>query len=210
MARNKAIFDADILINMVKTKSLDFLISMFDQIYVSNYVWEQEIKNQTDVMKMLSKLKNKGYIILLEYEKLTVRQQEIYRQAYELLKKRAPSDLVNEGERVTASFAKAHSVSYYMSDDNKAAPYIKSLTEISVINYCDLLFMMYSINNEELKQITKFYEEYIKLFDKNCLPKTIRDKNGQASEFANVMAKSFDKFNQNKGLDEFLKLLKTL
>ncbi len=31
MARNKAIFDADILINMVKTKSLNYLISRFEK-----------------------------------------------------------------------------------------------------------------------------------------------------------------------------------
>ena len=41
LARNKAIFDADILINMVKTKSLDYLTGIFEKIYISGYVWEQ-------------------------------------------------------------------------------------------------------------------------------------------------------------------------
>jgi len=33
LERNKAIFDADILINMVKTKNLDYLTGIFEQIY---------------------------------------------------------------------------------------------------------------------------------------------------------------------------------
>lgn len=53
LARNKAIFDADILINMVRTKSLEYLISMFEQIYVSDYVWNAEIKEATEEKKIL-------------------------------------------------------------------------------------------------------------------------------------------------------------
>lgn len=207
LARNKAIFDADILINMVKTKSLDFLIFMYEQIYISDYVWNKEIKDGTEEKKALTRLKNKGFIGLLEYDKLTDKQQAIYRQANDILKKNAPSEYVNEGERRTASFAKAHSVAYYMSDDNKAAPYIKSLTEVAVINYCDLLFMVYSINNEDVKQISDYYGAYLSLFENGCLPKIIRDKNGLPLDFPTVMAKSSDKFIKNIQLSAFLKLL---
>lgn len=101
MARNKAIFDADILINMVKTKSFKYLISMFEQIYISDYVWEKEIKNGTEEKKVLTKLKNKGFIILLEYDRLTDKQQAIYKQAYNILNNKAPSEYVNEDERRT-------------------------------------------------------------------------------------------------------------
>jgi len=96
LARNKAIFDADILINMVRTKSLEYLISMFEQIYVSDYVWNAEIKEATEEKKVLSKLINKNFIVLLYYDKLTDKQQAIYRQAYDILKSKAPLGYINE------------------------------------------------------------------------------------------------------------------
>ncbi|MHB1393699.1 MAG: hypothetical protein ACYCYE_11625 [Clostridia bacterium] len=207
MARNKAIFDADILINMVKTKSLDYLTSMFEQIYISDYIWEEEIKDGTEEKKVLARLINKSFIILLEYDRLTDKQQAIYRQAYDILKNKASSEYVNEGERRTASFAKAHSVAYYMSDDNKAAPYIKSFTEVAVINYSDLLYMAYSINNEDVKQIADYYGAYLMQFEKGCLPKVVLDKMGQPLDFPTVMAKSSDKFSKNSQLSDFLRLL---
>ena len=208
LARNKAIFDADILINMVRTKSLEYLISMFEQIYVSDYVWNAEIKEATEEKKVLSKLINKNFIVLLYYDKLTDKQQAIYRQAYDILKSKAPLGYINEGERRTASFAKAHSVAYYMSDDNKAASYIKSLTEVTVINYCDLLFMAYSINNEDVRQISDYYSEYLMQFEKRCLPKALSDKMGQPLDFPTAMAKSSDKFSKSSQLMEFLLILK--
>ena len=188
LARNKAIFDADVLINMVKTKSLDYLISMFEQIYVSDYVWEQEIKHGTEEKRVLSKLKNRGFIVLIQYDGLTESQQAIYRQAYDILKNKAPSKYVNEGERRTASFAKANSIDYYMSDDNKAAPYIKSLADVAVINYCDLLFMAYSVNEENVKRIAEYYKAYLSLFEPGCLPKILRGKDGEILEFSILMA----------------------
>lgn len=155
-----------------------------------------------------SKLINKNFIVLLNYDKLTDKQQAIYRQAYDILKSKVPLGYVNEGERRTASFAKAYSVAYYMSDDNKAAPYIKSFTEVMVINYCDLLFMAYSINNEDVRQISDYYSEYLMQFEKGCLPKALLDKVGQPLDFPTAMAKSSDKFSASSQLMEFLILLK--
>jgi hypothetical protein len=110
MARNKAIFDADILINMCETGGLDYIIRIFDKIYIINYVWEQEIENDTQANKAIKKLMNKGLIETLDFKKLTPKQKEFYLKANEILKNKAPSDYVNEGERVTAAFAKAHSI----------------------------------------------------------------------------------------------------
>lgn len=207
MARNKAIFDADILINMVKTKSMDFSISMFDQIYISDYVWNTEIKDGTEEKRVIAKLQNKGFIVLLEYNKLTPKQQLIYQQTYDILKNKAPLEYVNEGERITASYANAHSVAYYMSDDNRAAPYIRSFTELLVINYCDLLFMGYSIDSKNVKQIAEYYDAYITLFERNQIPKILLDRNGRKLDFATVMAKSSDKYSKNRQLAALLKLL---
>jgi len=159
LARNKAVFDADILINMVKTGSLDYLTGIFDQIYISDYVWKQEIKNETEEYKAIKKLVNKGFIVILDYKKLTTKQREFYLNAYDILKNRAPSDIVNEGERITAAFAKAHSIPYYMSDDNKAAPFIKSLSAVEVVNYCDLLYIAYVVKPEDIKRLSDFYSE---------------------------------------------------
>lgn len=192
---------------MVKTKSLDYLISMFEQIYISDYVWNEEIKDGTEEKRVLTKLKNKGFIILLDYNKLAERQQVIYRQTYDILKNKAPSEYVNEGERRTASFAKAHSITYYMSDDNKAASYIKSFTDVAVINYCDLLFIAYSIDSKNVKQISDYYDVYITLFEAGHIPKILLDKGGCPLDFPNAMAKCSDKFSKNTQLADFLKLL---
>ena len=86
MARNKAIFDADILINVVKTKSVEYLISVFEQIYVSDYVWNCEIKEDTQEYPVLKNMLNRGFIKILEFSKLTVVQQGIYKNAYQILK----------------------------------------------------------------------------------------------------------------------------
>ena len=139
MARNKAIFDADILINVVKTKSVEYLILVFEQIYVSDYVWNCEIKENTQEYPVLKSMLNRGFIKILEFSKLTVVQQGIYKNAYQILKTQTLPEFVNEGEKITAAYAKAHNVAYYISDDNKAAPHIRSVANIEVINYCDLL-----------------------------------------------------------------------
>lgn len=55
MARNKAIFDADILINLVRTNSFDYLVSHFDKIYVADYVWNVESKKNTEEERFLEK-----------------------------------------------------------------------------------------------------------------------------------------------------------
>lgn len=207
MARNKAIFDADILINMCETGSLEYLICFFDKIYISDYVWKQEIENDTQDNKIIKKLMNKGLIKTLDFKKLTRNQKGFYLNAYEILKTKAPLDYVNEGERVTAAFAKAHNIPYYMSDDNKAAPYIKSLSAVEVINYCDFLYIAYHLNSKEIRQLSVFYDQYLSIFE-NGLPKTVRDKSGKVLDFAGIIAKCYDKFNKSHELSELLKLLK--
>ena len=79
-------------------------------------------------------------------------QKNIYNETYKLLKTKDvgtehDDNVINEGERVTASFAKAVNIYYYMSDDNRAAPHIRSLTDIDIINYCDILFIYLYTNN---------------------------------------------------------------
>lgn len=205
LVKNKAIFDADILINMVKTRSLEYLTTIFEQIYVSDYVWNREIKEDTVEYKILNKMKNKGFIVVLEYNKLTQMQKNYYRNAYDILKDKASEEYVNEGERVTAAFAKAYNVTYYMSDDNKASPFILSLAAVEVINYCDLLYIAYELRNSDLKKIYDFYNIYISLFETGYLPKLLRDKKGNALEFSSMIAKAYDKFNKSDKLSELLK-----
>lgn len=207
MARNKAIFDADILINMYKTGSLDYLICIFDKIYISDYVWEQEIKCDTQADKAIKKLINKGLVEIVDFKKLAPKQKEFYLSAYEILKNKAPTDLVNEGERITAAFAKAHSIPYYMSDDNKAAPFIKSLSAVEVINYCDLLYIAYYLNSKEIKQLSIFYNQYLSVFE-NGLPKTVKDKSGKVLDFSGIIARCYDKFIKSHELTKLLELLK--
>lgn len=96
----------------------------------------------TQTYKAIKKPMNKGIVEELDFKKLTSKQKDFYQDAYEILKSKSPSGCVNEGERVNAAFAKAHSISYYMSDDNKAAPFIKNLSAVEVINYCDLLYII--------------------------------------------------------------------
>lgn len=207
MARNKAVFDADILINLVKTNSFDYLVSHFDKIYVADYVWNIEIKNNTEEKRFLQKKMNQGLLVLLEYSQMTPNQQKIYTEAYKILNHLGLTDFVNEGEKVTASFAKAFSVAYYMSDDNKAAPFIKEYAGVAIINYCDLLFIAYSIQDEDLEIILNYYKAYLSLFTQGFIPKSIRGKNGQAIDFAEIMAKCSDKFTKNIQLSSLLMLL---
>lgn len=176
MARNKAVFDADILINLVKTNSFDYLVSHFEKIYVADYVWNTEIKNNTDEKRFLQKKMNQGLLVLLDYSQMTQIQKKIYGEAYKILNQLGLADFVNEGEKITASFAKAFSVAYYMSDDNKAATYIKDYADVTIINFCDLLFMAYCIQEDDLEKILNYYTAYINIFTQGFLPKTLHRK----------------------------------
>lgn len=57
MPRVKAIFDADILIHLVKTNAIGFAIDILEQIYISEYVYEHEINKTTNEGKKIQKLK---------------------------------------------------------------------------------------------------------------------------------------------------------
>ncbi|MDD2401717.1 MAG: hypothetical protein PHI90_05750 [Clostridia bacterium] len=209
MARNKAIFDADILINVVKTKSIEYLISVLKQIYVSDYVWNCEIKQDTHEYFVIKRMRNSGFIKILKFSELTVAQQGIYKNAYKILKIQTMSEFVNEGERITAAYAKAHNVAYYMSDDNKAAPHIRSVADIEVINYCDLLYIAYTKNEDDYEELEKFYSNYLRTFTNGQVPKNVKSRNGMVLSFDEILVKNCDKFEKSKqlrALEELFKL----
>ena len=115
---------------------------------------------------------------------------------------------INEGERVTAAFAKACNIYYYMSDDNRASSYIKSLTGIDIINFCDILFLYilkFDITNIEKLKVT--YQAFINLFDADKIPKTLKE-NGNLLSFEYMMAKCYDKFHNSTRLKAFMDNLK--
>lgn len=205
MPRVKAIFDADILIHLVKTNAIDFAINTIDCIYISEWVYENEIKKTTAEGKKIQKLKNVGNIEVLKYNTLTSRQKIVFNETYKLLKDKNTStnhddNLINEGERSTASFAKALNIYYYMSDDNRAAPHIRSLAAIDIINYCDILLIhLYAYDNAEQYKLEKCYQNYIKLYDPNKIPKIIRNKD-KVYTFSEMMGICFSKFEQTPNL----------
>lgn len=210
LARNKAIFDADILIHFVKTDAINLVIELFGAIYVSDYVFNVEIKKDTMEYRRLSKLSNTGKLVTLGFHKLTEQQKKIYRETVIVLEANTKKDSVNEGEKVTASFAKACNIYYYMSDDNKAAPYIVSLTGIDVVNYCDLLYLYIVVKGKEhADRLRKIYSDFIALFDHGKEPNIIK-KDGQVIEFKDAIGRCFDRFKRSKNLTDFLELLKRI
>jgi hypothetical protein len=68
--------------------------------------------------------------------------------------------------------------------------------------------MAYSINNEDVRQISDYYSEYLMQFEKGCLPKALLDKEGQPLDFPTAMAKSSDKLSKNRQLTELIIILK--
>ena len=205
MPKVKAIFDADILIHLVKTGAVDIAIDVIDTIYISKYVYENEIKNTTPEGKKIQKLKNSGDIQILDYDKLTEAQKYVYRDTYNLLKSKDvgtehDDNVINEGERVTASLAKASNIYYYMSDDNRAAPHIHSLANVNVVNYCHILFLYLYTNNyirnkEEKQKLIDCYNRYIKLYDPDKIPRILRDvKTNEVMDFTKMMGICFMDF----------------
>lgn len=207
MARNKAVFDADILINLVNTKSIDYILNQYEQVYISYYVLDSEIKAGTQERKKIDKLINRSLIKVLYVKDLTDIQRKFYYEAYNTLHDPQYIDEINEGERITASFASAHKIHYYMSDDNKAAPHIRALTKIEIINYCDLLYISYRIDIEGAQTLKDFYDSYLSLFDVDKIPRVVRNRNGTTRTFPEMMAKSYDKFDQNEKLSRYLNLM---
>ncbi|MDK2801436.1 MAG: hypothetical protein PWQ37_1315 [Candidatus Petromonas sp.] len=207
MARNKAIFDADILINLIKTNSIDYILNHFEQIYISDYVFENELIDGTAEKKKIKKLINQKLIKVLYRSDLTPIQRKIYYEAYNTLEEHTYTEVINEGERITASYASAHKVCYYMSDDNKAAPHIRTLTNIEVINYCDLLYISYRINEDDAIILNEFYNSYISIFDEDKIPRTIKKRDKSIRTFPEMMAKCCLKFEKNQRLFEYLNLM---
>lgn len=213
MPRVKAIFDADILIHLVKTNAIDFAIDTIEQIYISEYVYEREINKNTNEGKRIQKLKNSGKLKILSDKLLTPRQKNVYNETYKLLKDNNVSihhddNIINEGERVTASLAKASNIYYYMSDDNRAAPHISSLAAVDIINYCDILYMHLDVYNKcEKDRLKKCYEDYINLYDSDKIPKVVRNKD-KVCTFVEMMGRCFSKFQQKPNLKRLLDSIK--
>lgn len=205
MARVKAIFDADILIHLVKTNALEFAFTALGAMYISEYVYNQEIRKDTVEGRSIEKLKNSGRIQVLTFDKLTKAQKRIYMETYKLLKKENISgNPINEGERVTASFSRACNIYYYMSDDNKASSHIKSLTSVDIVNFCDILFMQAYIFGEERKaELKECYNRFVSLYDTNRIPKVLQEK-GVLRSFGNMMGFCYDKFHKNDNLKRLL------
>lgn len=209
MAHIKAVFDADILIHLVKTNAIEFALATLGSIYVSDYVYQHEIKNDTPEGKKIEKLKNISKIKILKYEGLTEIQKKVYRETYRLLKKEDVRDNpdenpINEGERVTACFAKACNIYYYMSDDNRASFYIRSLASVEVVNFCDILFLhIFIFKKLKIDELKQSYKDFINLYDKDKIPKILKNKEVIIT-FEEMMAISYDKFNKNSNLKRLL------
>ena len=206
MAKLKAIFDADILINIVKTNSSS-LLQLFDVVYVADYVWNAEIINKDFIHSKLQKMINKGLLKVLEYNSLTDKQRKFYLDTYNILDTRALPEFVDEGEKITAAYAKAHNLSYYMSDDNKASPHIKSIANIDIVNFSDLLYLSYSKNPEILEHLSDYYNSYIGLFEEKRIPGILRNPNGAVLSFAEIMGKARSKFELSENLNKLVKRL---
>lgn len=209
MARVKAVFDADILIHLAQTKSIEFALEALGCIYISDYVYEHEIKKDTPEGKQIERLKNSGKIEILEYNRLTEAQKRIYKETYKLLKREDISDEpnenpINEGERVTASFAKACNIYYYMSDDNRASSHIRSLASVDIVNFCDILFLhLFIFGKAKISELREIYKSFVALYDSDKIPRILKDK-GVVHSFENMMGISHVKFHKNTNLKRLL------
>jgi hypothetical protein len=186
------------------------VIELIDVIFVSDYVYNVEIKKDTEECRKMTKLINSGKLVVLEYPKLTEQQKRTYRETVKVLEANTTKEKVNEGEKITACFAKACNIYYYMTDDNKAAPYIVSLAGVDIVNFCDLLYLYIAVKGKEhADRLRKAYSDFIGLFDQGKEPNIIK-QNGSILDFRDVMARCYDRFKDNKNLVDLLELLKRL
>jgi len=103
---------------------------------------------------------------------------------------------INEGERITAAFAKACNIYYYMSDDNKASSHIRSLATVEVANYCDILFLhLFVFDKVKIKELRESYNHFIKLFDEDKIPRVLKN-NGKLYRFEEMMGIAYSKFEK--------------
>jgi hypothetical protein len=209
LARVKAIFDADILIHLVKTNAIEFAIETLGILYIGDFVYQQEIKKDSLEGKKIEKLKNSRKIQIIEFNSLTDVQKKVYRETYKLLKREEISEKpqdnpINEGERITASYAKACNIFYYMSDDNKASSHIRSLASVDIVNYCEILFLhVYIYRKLRIEELRKSYGSFVDLYDKDKIPRILKNK-GVLRTFEEMMAVSYDKFHSNSNLKRLL------
>lgn len=209
MPRVKAIFDADILIHLIRTDSLKYALDILETVFISDYVYDNEIKKNTPEGKIIEKLYNQGKLKRLTYESLTTHQKKIFRDTDRILKEKAIDESqekqpVNDGERRTAAFAKACDIYYYMSDDNKAAPYIRSLASVEIINFCDILFLYINVHGKkELDTLQNCYVKFTQLYEDGKEPKIIK-KDGKVLPFIEVIRRSYIKFASSENLKRLM------
>jgi hypothetical protein len=111
---------------------------------------------------------------------------------------------INEGERITACFAKACNIYYYMSDDNRASSHIRSLASVDIVNFCDILFMhVFIFSKLKIDELRQSYKDFINLYDKDKIPKILKNK-GVIRTFEEMMGICYDKFHKNSNLKRLL------
>lgn len=107
---------------------------------------------------------------------------------------------INEGERRSACFAKACNIYYYMSDDNTAAPHIRSLVAIETVNFCDILFLhLKAFGKSKISQLKDSYGKFIALYEQNKIPRILKDKEGIFT-FEKAMGSIYSKFQKSEDL----------
>lgn len=201
MNRIKAIFDADILFRIVQTGYQFHLQQIVETIYISEYVYEQEITKETLEGKAILKLEQMKMIKVLRIKDLNDEEKCIYEDSMQKMECLP----IQAGEKTTAAFSRVYNLDYYMSDDNKASSFIKSKIGVNIINYCDLL-MLYLMKNgrEYIDELNHFYEKFKLTFEVGKEPRLIK-QDGKTLVFKDVMKRCLEKFKKEKDLDELLK-----
>ncbi|KZL94015.1 hypothetical protein [Clostridium magnum] len=91
-----------------------------------------------------------------------------------------------------------------MSDDNKAAPYIKSLAAVEIINFCDILFLYIRVHDKnELDNLQNCYVKFTELYEEGKEPKIIK-MNGKVLPFIEVIRRSYIKFSKSENLKRLM------
>lgn len=84
-----------------------------------------------------------------------------------------------------------------MSDDNTAAPHIRSLAAIETVNFCDILFLhLKAFGKSRMSELKASYQKFITLYEQNKIPRILKDKDGIFT-FEKAMGSIYSKFQKS-------------
>ncbi len=185
-----ASLDTDVVIHLYGSDKEGLIFHFFDQLYMHEYLYEQELKKKSlvDYQKVAADVESGRIVIVSNKDLINMGIQGLF-QRY----KREYDDLFDSGELYAVSLAKAMGLVAFVSDDTKEfGPHetlVKEFIEdVMPFAFYELLFLKFLSSEMELEEMHREFE---------CV--TTQTMHQYPMKFTSRMKKTVMRFSQKYG-----------